>query len=381
VVVGAAQANRRRGTDILCDGSFGMMYEFVWALKGDEQTEELVPMLWHGKHIRRMGWSNPIVLVFMEGLGVLSSGYRKRLEELGYEILDCQALAGDIVGSAHPKLRSWPLPDKYWFLRWSVLAHLFETRAIRGQAIHIDGDVVFASDPSELERDVAGKTFILQGNPHFAVINTLAWFDVWKKELNLFLENRAAYVANALRERNAPTLDPRAFCNVCAYGADRFHDQAMIEYLIAAGRLPQARTPEVFNSQFYWMQNPLMPGEWFDEQRLDERRLVVEEGPDSLVGGKRLAYYHFLTGFIGYCKLWLEAHRRGTESSIDARRFLGKVTRTSAVEAAVRRVARSFLRMRRVTKRRAFYEVCFRRSPHTGNLYVTDIVNSCWGSS
>ena len=357
-----------------------MMYEFVWALKGDEQTEELVPMLWHGNHIRRMGWSNPIVLVFLEGLEILSSGYRKQLEELGYEILDCQALARDIVRNAHPGLRSWPLPDKYWFLRWSVLAHLFRTCAIRGQAIHIDGDVVFTSDPSDLEQDVAGKTFILQGNPHFAVINTLEWFDVWQNELNLFLENRVEYVATALRERNTPTLDPRGFCNVCAYGADRFHDQALIEYLIAAGRLPQARTAGVFDSRYYWMQNPLMPGEWFDEQCPGERRLVVEEGPDSLVGGKRLAYYHLLTGFIGYSELWLEAHRRGTESSVDSRHFLRNLRRTSSVKAAVRYVARSLLKMRRMTKRRAFYEACFTKNPNTGNLYVTDIVNSCWGS-
>jgi hypothetical protein len=356
------------------------MHQFVWAHRDADTTEQSVPMLWHGQHLRRMGWSNPIVLVFLEGLDRLSSGYTKQLEKLGYEILDCRALAADMVRDIHPRLGALPTTDKYWFLRWSVLGALSKTEVIRGQAIHIDGDLVFTSAPAELEQDVAGKTFILQGNPHFGVISAPHWFDVWQTELNMFLEHRTEYIANALREKRNPAFPPREFCNVCAYGPTRFQDQDLIEYLIAAGRLPQARTRDVFNSRFYWMQNPLMPGEWFEEQRAGEDRRVVEEGSNSLIGRKPLAYYHFLTGFIKYCDVWLDSYTKGAEQSLDSAEFLGKLKRTSALRTAARYVALSLLKLRRVTKRRYMYEPCFTRNPQTGNLFVTDIVNSCWGS-
>jgi hypothetical protein len=154
----------------------------------------------------------------------------------------------------------------------------------------------------------------------------------------------------------------------------------LIEYLIAAGKLPQARTDEVFNSSYYWVQNPLMPGEWFEEQNSGEQRSLVEEGPQSLVGQKPLAYLHFQAGFIRYVNLWFAHERKGTQDSIDAAQFIGKLRQVSRLESIIRYVAVSLLRLRRMTSRRSTYEACFARNPATGNLYVTDIVNSCWGS-
>lgn len=357
-----------------------MMYQFVWTHRDAQRTEESIPMVWHGQHLRRMGWSNPIVLVFLEGLPLLSKGYQQRLERLGYEILDCHGLAADIVHNVHPKLRGLPPTDKYWFLRWSVLGALLERNGIRCQAIQVDGDVVFTSDPIEVERDVAGKTFVLQGNPHFTVIDHPRWFDMWRKELNLFLDNKAEYIRIALREKVNPTLAPREFCNVCAYGPNRFQDQDLIEYLIAAGKLPQAPTDEVFNSRFYWVQNPLLPGEWFEEQTRGEQRSLVEEGFQSLVGRKPLAYLHFQAGFVRYANLWFANQRKGTQNSIDTVNFIGKMRQVSRIRSLIRYLAVSLLGLRRMISRRSTYEACFTRNPATGNHYVTDIVNSCWGS-
>jgi len=98
------------------------------------------------------------------------------------------------------------------------------------------------------------------------------------------------------------------------------------------------------------------------------------------VGDKQLAFYHFLTGFIGYCRLWLAHHERRTEQSVVPGRPLEQPKSTSFLRVVARYVALSFLRMRRMTKRRHLYEICFTRNQRTGNLYVTDIVNSCWGS-
>ena len=126
-----------------------MMYEFVWTHKNERHTERALPLVWHGQHLRRMGWANPIVLVFLEGLDLLSREYRRDLESLGYQILDGSALARRLLRDVHPLLRGFPATEKLWLLRWTVFGNL-----VRGSsedtAILIDSDLVFMADPRDL---------------------------------------------------------------------------------------------------------------------------------------------------------------------------------------------------------------------------------------
>jgi hypothetical protein len=241
----------------------------------------------------------------------------------------------------------------------------------------MDTDVVLMADPRELRRDVDGKTFVLEGNPHFTVLSRADWFDIYRRELNTFLQHQADYVAIALRAKENPLRPDRSFCNVCAYERGRFADQDFIEYLIASGRLPQARTEEVFDSRYYWVQNPLLPGEWFEEQCGLAERQIIEKGTQSFVGGKQLAFYHFQSAFVDYCARWLALYQAGAEHTIDAHAFLRDVRRVSPVWSVMARVAK-LLGFRGMRERRAVYQQCFQPNPRTGNLTVTDIANSCW---
>lgn len=350
-----------------------MICQFMWTTGGDSAFEQVVPVLWHGEYLRSNGWNNSINLCFLQGLELLSANYRGRLADLGYEIVDCAPLVKKIV-DRYPHSLKLSTTSRYWFIRWNVLRILAAEHAAT-TVVHLDGDVVLLADPTELYQDVAGKTFMLQGCPALTVITDMTWFDVWEEELTRFFADRSAYVAAALVEKADPHLPDREFCNVCAYGPARFEDQDMLEYLIAAGRLPQERTATVYDSGFYWIQNPLLPGDWHEEQVPGASRSVSEQDGVAFVGDKRVAFYHFQNDFAKYCRTWQQFSRVGLSRVAPLLRPAGAGRRSSGLVAAAGELVD--LLNRRVS-RRAVYEAVFSKNPATGNLYITDIVNSCW---
>lgn len=350
-----------------------MIFQFMWTTVAGDALEQDVPVLWHGEHLRRNGWANPITLCFMQGLELLSGGYKERLVDLGYEIIDCAQLVAEITAS-YPQCRQLSTTSRFWFLRWNVMQILASERNLE-TVVHLDGDVVLLVDPYDILRDVAGKTFMLQGCPALTVISDMKWFNVWQEELVRFLSDRKAYIAEALREKEMPDLPDREYCNVCAYGPNRFEDQDMLEYLIAAGRLPQARTAEVFDSGFYWIQNPLLPGEWHEEQTRGTSKRVDERGGIAYIDDKRLAFYHFQKDFTGYCRIWQQLNRFGMSSVTSILKPAGSGRRNSSLVGATGRLV-DLLNCR--ARRSNVYEFAFQSNPHTGNLNITDIVNSCW---
>ena len=354
-----------------------MIYEFVWTKTDEHAFERSVPLLWHGEHLQKMGWSNEIILVFLEGLNILSKNYRRKLEILGYQILDCHTIANNIITHEYPQMKYFKQTSKYWFLRWNVLHHLILKAIAPQNVIHLDGDVVFMSDPHKIQQDVAGKTFVLQGCPAFTSLNREDWFRVWQKELALFLEDRRRYEFTALAEKEKPTRPSREFCNTCVYEQGRFEDQDMIQFLIAAGRLPQTRTEEIFNSSFYWMQNPLFPGEWFVEQKCGFIKKIVEKEGASFVGQKQIAFYHFQSNFTGYCHSWMLLYKMGLGWLAKTTKENVSTRHKSLHGRVIRRMAR-LLNHQKTFSRREIYEMVFQKNPKSGNLYITDIVNSCW---
>ena len=239
----------------------------------------------------------------------------------------------------------------------------------------MDADVVLMADPAELYRDVTGKTFVLQGCPVLTTISNREWFSAWRTELADFLSAPDAYAQRALLLKDRPVRDPRESCNGLFYVPGRFHDQDMLEYLIAAGILPQALTTEVYDSGFYWIQNPLLPGQWHEEQAAGAPREVVERNGVAYVGHKRVAMYHFQSDFAKYCQAWHLLSRCGMGGLASLLKPAGLGRRNSRLVAAVGKLLDTT--QRRIS-RRAVCEAAFRTNPVTGNLYITDIVNSCW---
>ncbi|CAG0933546.1 hypothetical protein RHDC3_02611 [Rhodocyclaceae bacterium] len=350
-----------------------LIVQFCWTTADDAAFEQVVPLAWHGHHLRQQGWSNGIVLCFLEGLDRLSPAYRAELERLGYHLVD-GVVAVTRALARHPQLRAVKTTSRFWFLRWNVLGELVAEHGGSG-AIHLDGDVVLMADPAELARDVTGKTFVLQGCPAFTVIHDPSWYDVWETELDRLLADRGAYLQEALRLKAEPLRPDREWYNLCAYGPGRFEDQDLIEYLVAAGRLPQARTAEAVGSRFYWIQNPLFPGDWFAEQADGggDCRIHEQDGL-SYVGYRQVALYHLQTDFTSYCSGWLALNSVGMEQSSAAllRRSLLSPRYSPLVRAAL-----GVLGWNR--SRRQVCEAVFAPVSRGGRRLITDIVNSCWG--
>ncbi len=350
-----------------------MIFQFMWSSDREDLFEQAVPVLWHGEHLLKNGWGNPITLCFLNGLESLSSGYREYLVRLGYRVLDCAPLTTEFL-KRYPRIRKLSINSRFWFLRWNVLQRLAAERVAR-TVLHLDGDVVLLVDPNQILRDVEGSTFMLQGCPALTVISDPDWFSIWEEELALLLEDRVSYLKKAHAEKVHPRRPGREYCNVCTYSGNHFEDQEMLQYLIAAGRLPQALSAEIFDSPFYWMQNPLLPGDWHEEQAAGAHRLVVEKDGYSLVGDKRVALYHFQTDFAKYCSTWLQFSRFGLDGLASSLRAAGPGRRDSRLVAWTGRLLD---RAQRRVNRRAVYENVFKINPATGHRFVTDIVNSCW---
>ena len=352
-----------------------MIYQLVWATKDEIQFEQTVPLLWHGEFMARQGWKNNIKIGFMEGISRLSTSYLKDLERVGYEVFDCSSPVKRLL-EEYPQLNKYDTTNKYWFLRWNVLDLLARDIPSDDTIVHLDADVVLLADPKEIYKDVKGKTFVLQGCPVLTAISEKKWFEVWRTELKTFLEAPEAYQREALKIKEEPIKDPRAYCNTLAYGPGRFHDQDMLEYLISAGKLPQAKSKEVFDSKLYWIQNPLLPGEWHKEQCEDsEKRVVVQQGK-FFVGEKQIPFYHFQSDFAIFCGHWLLLDKFGLSSlsttghlRTGIESFLGKIM----IMKALRYLNRGQI------KKLEIQEAVFQENPRTGNLYITDITNRCWG--
>jgi hypothetical protein len=277
--------------------------------------------------------------------------------------------------NSYPGIEKLSRTSQYWFLRWNILGQVATQISDGTNNIHLDGDVVLMCEPRMLSKDVGGKTFMLQGCPAFTVINDYIWFDVWQREISVFLADRTAYVREAMLEKKQPHRANREFCNVCAYNSRHFEDQDILEFLIAAGKLPQERSQQVYNSHFYWIQNPLYPGEWFREQTAGEEKRIVEQKDGSFVGGKCVPFYHFQTDFAIYCRNWLYLSNLRQDWLAAKMRFNSKSRQQPLLAKFATRILDV---LNKKMCRRKVYEAVFQKNPTTGNLYITDIVNSCW---
>lgn len=354
-----------------------MYFQFIWANKGDV-IEETTPLVWHGKHLKKMGWENTITLVFLKRPDYLSNRYKENLESLGYKILDCSKIANDIIDTKYPGLKAFSETSKFWFLRWNVLFYLMKEGIAPKHSIHIDGDVVFMSDPNSLKKDVEGKTFVLQGCPAFTSISNEEWLTVWEKELGKFLSNTQKYISLAMEVKHRSITDCGFRISNSCYPNRRFEDQEMLQYLIASGKLLQSRTEDVYDSPFYWIQNPLLPGEWYYEQHCISAKMIIEKKGLPFVGNKQIAFYHFQSNFTVYCFDWMILNKAGLTWMGNVFKKDGKLDRSRLpLSRLYRFVLRRFLRVP-YNNRLQIYEMVFQRNPKSGNFFITDIVNSCW---
>jgi len=129
----------------------------------------------------------------------------------------------------------------------------------------------------------------------------------------------------------------RDLCNVTPYRNPIGSDQDFLEYLISAEILPQDKSSRIFDSRFYFIQNPLVARYWDDLQSPTFSGQVVENAKGELLyGSKSIPFIHYQNQFCHYSSVFLAFSKLGiarftpayTDSSKDEGQisFLFRVT-------------------------------------------------------
>jgi hypothetical protein len=265
----------------------------VWNKSADFVFESLVPLEFNGERNRRLGSRINFAVLFLEGLSLLSEGYRDRLSVLGYHLHDVESSYLKLKNRYTGLARFGDYEEKC-FLRWLAI------RDFCGQTpfVHYDADIVFNATPEEIETDFAGLTFILQGCPAYARVEDPAWLESYERELDRFVADIEGYSADAwrlrpdfaatARERNGYLWERRILSS----------DQDLLEFLTLSGRLPHADAATVNRRRSTALfQNPLVIGR--DAQDPIPLHYERRDGIDY-ISGRKVAFWHMQSDFCNY---------------------------------------------------------------------------------
>lgn len=352
---------------------------FIYVDKDETHFEANVPLEFQGRLRKAWGQSNNIKIFIMSGASRLSPAYIESLEHLGYDVMNAEKYMEDIL-ERFPKIAKLTPYYSYTYLRWIFAKSLIDNKILDFPYINIDADMVFLEDLEAISSDVQGKTFLLQGCPCFTPVSDMEWLVNYEKELAQYFDDPEVYHRNALSMIENPIYDDRAYCNTSAYKIPFRHEQDLQEYLIAAGKLPQTNSKEIFdNSLFYWFQNPLFIGDWAEAQGVfGLARKVTECGNKLLVNGKTIPFIHFQNTFSWYSHCWMRL--QDLNLSIIAK-TLKRHSSDGSQNMGARVIGGILRRLDPVSKsytRKDVYKRAFDKNPATGNMFITDILNSRW---
>ena len=265
----------------------------VWNKSDESAFENHVPLAFNGERNRRLGSKNRFDVLFLEGLNLLSEGYREKLATLGYHLHD--------AGSSYQELK-----DKYallarfgdyernCFLRWLAIQDFFG----RIPFVHYDADIVFNATPDEIETEFAGLTFVLQGCPAYTRVEDPAWLENYRVELDRFVADIDAYSADAWRQWPAFASTFRERNGALWNRPLLSSDQDFLQFLTLSGRLPQADAATVNGRcSTALFQNPLVIG-----NDIHIPLPVNYERRDGIdyIGGRKVAFWHMQSDFCDY---------------------------------------------------------------------------------
>jgi hypothetical protein len=272
-----------------------------WCDKDPERFESHVPLLFAGRRNLKLGFSNDLDVLFLQGYDLLRDGYKEQLKEVGYRLHDVSDLYA-AAAAKYAALKAFGGYEMKCFLRWPVIASYFPGARI----IHYDGDIVFNEDPAVVERLLEGKTFVLQGCPAVTCISDADWFSQYREHLDRFVADPVAYSAQAWREREGWQVSATQ-----KWAGQRFRelissDQDLLSHLIHTDRIPQDRpsTLEGVLGGYALFENPLyLHGYGFSDSALPlsyERRSGID-----YIGGKQVLVWHMQSDFTLYLSTFM----------------------------------------------------------------------------
>ncbi len=279
----------------MCQGNHEMRNLTVVYAKGNaDQFERNVPLHFIGQRNAKLGFSNDIDILFLDGYDRLDEHYRVSLQELGFNLYDVQEIYSDLSEKYSSLNRFGDLNQKC-FLRWLVIKEFFAGEKI----IHYDADVVFNEDPLIINRKLAEKTFVLQGCPALACISDVDWFSHYEDNLKLFVNAMERYSNHAWIEREGWELSEqhkwaaRRFSKVIA------SDQDFISHLIHTDQIKQDKPLEILPllKDYAVFENPLYIHSYM-KKNLPVRYERVSE--IDYFGNKRVLFWHMQSSFYAY---------------------------------------------------------------------------------
>ena len=227
---------------------------FAWAAGTEEQFEQRFGLGFAGRRYRELGFGGGVDLVFLSGLGGLSSGYRVELERAGYELRDAEALFSQI-DKTFPGLAELSPTERKWLLRWLVAREVYGAEP----TLHLDADIVLNEDPAVVARLAEGLTFALQGCPALVAISDPAWYDEWDAALHAFAGDRQAYSRAAWGERDGWRVTMRTRWSGSRFSEEIRHEQDLLSHLIHTRRIRQDSVEDVLRAfdGYLLFENPL----------------------------------------------------------------------------------------------------------------------------
>jgi hypothetical protein len=304
-----------------------MFYTTAWCNGHEEAFRKAIPLEALGASVRYHGSTIPFTIVLLEGMDRLSPTYIRTLESLGFTIIDYSEPFQKII-------EDYPLIDRHHsryerncFLRWIALKQL---NAGRSQCWHLDSDVILHTSLDELAEDTAGKTFMLQGCPVLVSIADPLWFDRYEDNLKALNEDIAGYNARAWAERDQCLQRDLLLANQSLYPNPFVHDQDLLEYLVSAQKIPQAPAASIFDSRFYFIQNPLSIRHWHEAQYQPAAagsashpqsgyQFSMDEKLRIHIGAKLVPFTHFQNTFALYAGVYLAVRQLHLPDSLSRR--------------------------------------------------------------
>jgi len=285
-----------------------MFYTAVWCT-GLEQDFRITSGLEQlGESIKRHGPSASLTVVVLEGIERFSAKYLCLLTETyGCTLIDfCRPF--ERIVRQFPRITAhYNRYERNCFLRWIAFKELFHET----QFWHLDADVIVHTSLDALAADTAGKTFMLQGCPVFVSISDSAWFDLYEANLKALEADICGYSATAFEQKHLCSVRDAGLAN---YRNPIGSDQDLLQYLVGSGKIIQAPDRDVYNSRYYFVQNPLWIHVWHETQTAsdeDAARLgFVPHGNGTIsIGRKELAFTHFQSDFYRYARAYLACRR------------------------------------------------------------------------
>jgi hypothetical protein len=260
-----------------------------------------------------------LTIVMLEGMHLLSPDYIHTLESLGFDLVDYSEAFQTIVRDYSTIDSHYSHYERNCLLRWVALKQLSAGRSpapVHTQCWHLDSDVVLHTSLDELAADTAGKTFMLQGCPVLVSIADPRWFDRYEDNLKALNDDITGYSALAWAERNQCIQRDFLLANQSLYRNPIGSDQDLLEYLVSAQKIPQATAASIFDSRFYFIQNPLSIRRWHAAQYQPAAagpsslsptgaHFTIDEKSGIHIGAKQVPFTHFQNTFALYAGVYL----------------------------------------------------------------------------